>query len=166
MDKPSQIEFHPNANHVLMSVSNDLGKPAIRIWDLDTQQVKLKYSTGSNQGILYCAWSPDGKKIAIHAKDKQLRILDARSGDVLAQTKSHDGIRPSRIVWLSPTRIASAGFGLGSMREILVFDIDTISKPILTKSIDVSPSVMSVYYDPDCDILYVAGRVKYKIYCL
>ncbi|KAG2226914.1 hypothetical protein INT45_010193, partial [Circinella minor] len=158
MDKPSQIEFHPNANHVLMSVSNDLGKPSIRIWDLDTQQVQLKYSTGSNQGILYCAWSPDGKKLAIHGKDKQLRILDARSGDILAHTKSHEGIRPSRIVWLDATRIASAGFGLGSMREILIFDMDNMSKPILKKSIDVSPSVMSVYYDPDCDILYVAGR--------
>ncbi|KAI9496400.1 hypothetical protein BDB00DRAFT_117680 [Zychaea mexicana] len=158
MDKTSQIEFHPITNNVLLSVSNDLGKPSIRIWDLDTQEVKFKYPAGSNNGVLYCAWSTDGKKVAIHGKDKQLHVLDARSGDVLGQTKSHDGIRPSRIVWLDAHRVASVGFGLGSMREILVFDIDKLEKPVLKKSIDVSPSVMSVYYDPDCDLLYVAGR--------
>ncbi|KAI8141932.1 hypothetical protein BJV82DRAFT_645071 [Fennellomyces sp. T-0311] len=158
MDKPSQIEFHPNANHVLFSVSNDLGHPTIRVWDLDKKEVVLKYSAGPSSGVLYAAWSPDGRKIAVHGKDKQLRVLDARTGNELAKTKSHEGIRPSRIVWLSTDELASVGFGLGSMREILVFNINNMEKYLRRKAIDVSPSVMSVYFDPDCEILYVAGR--------
>lgn len=160
MDKVSLIEFHPNAQDVILSVSHDLGNPTLRIWDIKERKVRITIKDiHGSQAILFAAWSSDGSKIATHAKDKQLRIIDARSGKVLAQAKSHEGIRPSRVVFLNDHQLASIGFGLGSMREILVFDLNALDKPV-KRNIDVSPSVMSMHFDSDCQILYAAGRVK------
>ncbi|KAI9310453.1 hypothetical protein BX666DRAFT_1869613, partial [Dichotomocladium elegans] len=155
MEKISMIAFHPTARGVLMSVSNDLNKPAVRVWDVTSGEPKIRFETQST--VLSAAWSTDGTKVAVHGKDKKLRLFDARSGQIVGQVQpSHDGIvRPSRLVWLDETRLASVGFGAGSMREIILFTLD---RRIAKHSIDISPSVMSVYYDPDCQVLYVAGR--------
>ncbi|KAG1081421.1 hypothetical protein G6F42_022956 [Rhizopus arrhizus] len=105
-----------------------------------------------------CAWSPDGTQIATTTKEKKLRILDARTGDIVAEGPSHNSIRPSRLVWLDTELLASVGFGLGSSREVLLMSKEDVSKPLCRKTIDISPSIMSAYYDADCHILFVAGR--------
>lgn len=164
MDKLSEIEFHPTASNILLSVSLDLGVPTVRVWG--DGEVRYKWPQDSKCGAILCAaWSRDGTKIATHSKDKYLRVLDARTGEELHKIKSHDGIRPSRLVWLDETHLASAGFGLGSMREVLVFDLKE-NKTVGKRSIDVSPSVMSLHYDPDCRILYVAGRVSLVLFSI
>lgn len=156
MDKISHILPHPNAQGVLLSASNDLEGAVVRIWDVDNEEGKIKFAITASP--LSVAWSPDGNKVAVHSKDKHLQIYDVRSGTLIGKTKSHDGIRPSRIMWMDDHRLVSVGFGAGSMREVLVYDINQFDKHIAKKMLDVSPSVMSAYYDPDCKILYVAGR--------
>ncbi|KAI9011899.1 hypothetical protein CLU79DRAFT_848786 [Phycomyces nitens] len=159
MDKISLLEYHPNADNILLTVSSDISNPTIRIWDVLEKKEKIVL-TGMHPDIIFsCAWSPDGSKIATVARDKNIRILDARTGNVLSKGPAHDGARPSRLVWLGDTgRIASIGFGRGSMREILLFDTLDLSHIVKKNNIDVSPSVMSVHYDPDCRVLYVAGK--------
>ena len=164
MDKISHVLPHPNAQGVVLSASNDIEGPVVRIWDVENEECKFKFTMTASP--LSVAWSPDGKKIAIHSKDKQLQIYDARSGTLMGKTKSHDGIRPSRIMWMDDHRLVSVGFGAGSMREVLVYDVNHFEKHIAKKMLDVSPSVMSAYYDPDCKILYVAGRVSFSLSCL
>ncbi|KAI8329747.1 hypothetical protein BC941DRAFT_442318 [Chlamydoabsidia padenii] len=160
MDKVNLLAFHPNAKHILATASHDLGKPTIRIWNTSSTLSPELILTGTHHDtILAMAWRPDGKAIATYSKDKQLRVVDARTGELLGKTKTHEGIRPSRLIWLDDHQhLVSVGFGLGSMREILVFDTLDLSKPLTKRSIDVSPSIMNAYYDRDCKILYVAGK--------
>ncbi|KAI9483481.1 MAG: hypothetical protein EXX96DRAFT_558330, partial [Benjaminiella poitrasii] len=158
MDKVHLIEFHPTSENVLLSTSDDFGHPTVRIWSLDTQKEEIIIKDQHKDVIFSCAWSLDGTQIATTTKEKKLRILDARTGDLIAEGASHNSIRPSRLVWLNKDRIISVGFGLGSAREVLLFDTKNLSKPIAKKQIDISPSVMSVYFDPDCQVLFVAGR--------
>lgn len=166
MDKVNLLAYHPNAKHVMATASHDLGKPTLRIWNTDSSSLTSESTLAETHDdtILAMAWRPDGKAIATFSKDKQLRVVDARTGELLGKTKAHDGIRPSRLAWLDDDRyVASIGFGLGSMREILVFDtldLSSSSKPLAKQSIDVSPSIMNAYYDSDCRILYVAGKVR------
>ncbi|KAI7899420.1 WD40-repeat-containing domain protein [Cokeromyces recurvatus] len=156
MDRVQLIEFHPTSKNILLSASDDLGHPTIRLWNLETQKSEITFK---HPGLIFsCAWSPDGQHIATTSKEKKVYILDARTGQTKAEGNSHSSIRPSRLVWLSNTEFISVGFGLGSSREILLFNVSDLSKPVAKKQIDISPSVMSIYYDFDCHLLFVAGR--------
>ncbi|CAO3595887.1 unnamed protein product [Absidia cylindrospora] len=161
MDKVSLLAYHPTAKHILATASQDLDTPTLRIWSTTSASATSAYSDIHKDTILAMAWRPDGKAIATVNKEKQLRIVDARTGHVIGQAKSHQGIRPSRLAWLDGQRfLVSVGFGLGSMREILLYDTtsDMTGPPLAKKSIDVSPSIMNVHFDRDCKILYIAGK--------
>ncbi|KAI8646498.1 hypothetical protein BD408DRAFT_410318 [Parasitella parasitica] len=158
MDKIRLIEFHPTTKDVLLAASDDLGHPTVRIWDVQAQKEEVVLKDRHMDVIFSCAWSPDGTHIATTTKEKKIRILDARAGDVVAEGPAHDSIRPSRLIWLDSELLASVGFGRGSSREVLLLNKNDLSKPLSKKTIDISPGIMSAHYDPDCQILFVAGR--------
>lgn len=160
MDKIHLLEFHPTSKNVLLTTSDDLGHPTIRIWNLDTKKDEITL-TGMHKDVIFsCAWSRDGTQIATTTKEKVIRILDARTGNVVAEGPAHNSLRPSRLLWLKEETglLVSVGFGRGSAREVLLFNKEDLSKPVANLMIDISPSIMSAHYDPDCQILYVAGR--------
>ncbi|KAF7728011.1 hypothetical protein EC973_006776 [Apophysomyces ossiformis] len=157
MDKIHIIQYHPQAKNVLMTVSNDLGHPAIRLWDVNEHTAKVTLTGIHTDTILSASWSSDGTKITTTTKDKKIQVLNARSGEILASNDCHDSVRPSRLLWLDDQHLVSVGFGKGSMREALLFSAVDLSK-LASRTIDMSPSVMSAYYDPDCRLLFVAGR--------
>lgn len=167
MDKLNLVEFHPTSRDVLLTASQDLDNPTIRIWDLKEQKVKIKLDNIHKSTIFGCAWSIDGRKIVTTSKEKLIRVLDARTGNVLSEGPSHDSLRPSRVQWLDCTGelIASVGFGLGSSREMLLYRSSDLSKPISKKTIDVSPSVMTIHFDLDCRIMFAAGRGDRTMHC-
>lgn len=160
MDKIHLLEFHPTSKNVLLTTSDDLGKPTIRIWNLDTKKEEI-ILTGIHKDVIFsCAWSPDGSQIATTTKEKKTRVLDARTGEVISEGPAHNSLRPSRILWLNQNTdlLVSVGFGLGSAREVLLLNKKDLSKPVAKSMIDISPGIMSAYFDRDCQILYVAGR--------
>jgi coronin-7 len=160
MDKIHLLEFHPTSKNILLTTSDDLGKPTIRIWNLDTKKDEITL-TGIHKDVIFsCAWSPDGTQIATTTKEKKIRVLDARTGDVISEGPSHNSLRSSRLLWLNQNTelLVSVGFGIGSAREVLLFSKKDLSKPVAKLVIDYSPGVMSAYFDKDCLILYVAGR--------
>ncbi|KAI8091710.1 hypothetical protein BDF21DRAFT_376539 [Thamnidium elegans] len=160
MDKIHLLEFHPTSKDVLLTTSDDLGSPTIRIWNLSSNQAQLTFPSLCKGTIFSCAWNPDGTQIVITTKEKKIHLLDARTGQLISEGPSHNSIRPSRLLWLNPETnlLISVGFGLGSTREVLLIDKSDLSKPIAKCMIDVSPSVMSAYVDRDCQIVYIAGR--------
>lgn len=158
MDKIHLIEFHPTTKGVFLTCSDDLGHPTVRVWDLEAQKEEIVLKDQHKDVIFSCAWSPDGTLIATATKEKKIRVLDPRNGHVFAEGASHNSIRPCRLVWLDTELLVSVGFGLGSSREVLLLSKNDLSKPLCKRTIDISPSIMSAYYDPDCQILFVAGR--------
>jgi coronin-7 len=167
MDKLHLLEFHPTTKDVLLTVSQDIDNPTIRIWDLKEKIAKLKFD-GVHKGTIFSStWSLDGRQLVTTSKEKVIRILDARTGKVLSEGPSHNSLRPSCACWLdnSGELIASVGFGTGSSRELLLYRSSDLSKPIARQMIDISPSIMSIHFDQDCRILYAAGRGDRTIHC-
>jgi coronin-7 len=160
MDKIITVAFNPVAKDVLLTVSADRNNCGIRLWDLSSKEEKRHLAHGDL--VFDAAWKPDGKQFATISKSKKLKVFDANSFDLIAEGPGHNSVRPAKLAWLGNTKmIASIGFGLGSSREVLVYKIDDLAKgPSFKKTIDESPSAMSVHYDADCGILYVAGKVS------
>ncbi|KAG2181261.1 hypothetical protein INT43_008844, partial [Umbelopsis isabellina] len=158
MDKIVTITFNPIAKDVLLTVSADRNNCGIRLWDLASKEEKRHLSHGDI--VFDAAWKPDGKQFATISKSKKLKVFDANTFDQIDEGPGHNSIRPAKLTWLGETNmIASIGFGLGSSREVLVYKVDNLTKgPSFKKTIDESPSAMSAHYDPDCGILYVAGK--------
>jgi len=73
------IKWHPTAEHILLSASHD---NKICIWNLDTGDCELEIDC--HPDTIFCVdWSYDGSMIATTCKDKKLRIIDPRTGEVL-----------------------------------------------------------------------------------
>jgi coronin-2 len=72
------IAWNPVAANILLSASHD---HIIAIWNLETQQA-INVIECHPDIIFSVSWNHNGSLIATTCKDKQLRIIDPRSGEV------------------------------------------------------------------------------------
>ena len=72
------IAWHPVANNILLSASHD---NLLLVWNLESQSV-ITEITCHPDVIFSVSWNHNGSLIATTCKDKQLRIIDPRTGEV------------------------------------------------------------------------------------
>ena len=77
--KVQQILWHPVAANVLLSASWD---PVIVIWNLETAEAVVEIDCHPDI-IFSVSWNANGSLIATTCKDKKIRIIDARKGNVI-----------------------------------------------------------------------------------
>lgn len=111
--------------------------------------------------------------IATTSKDKKLRIIDARNGEVLQEADGHKGAKASRVAWCgSMNRVFTTGFSKMNERQygiwnavslvllILLIEMkDDLSSALKLEMIDTSSGVLFPIYDEDTHVMYVAGKV-------
>ena len=69
------------------------------------------------------AWQWEGKLVASQAKDKSLRVWDPRSGrESVLETRSHEGVKDSKVLWVADDRLLSSGFSQSRARELIIRD--------------------------------------------
>ncbi|XP_068701404.1 coronin-7-like isoform X1 [Montipora foliosa] len=156
--QPGRVEnvlFHPAASEVLGS---SCGK-SLTVWDLHKQQ--LKYSMDSHNDVVqsFC-WKGDGSLSATSSKDKKIRVLDPRCSSVVGTCDGIAGLTDSRILWLGNTdKILGSGFNASHQREVVVWDVHDLNKPVQTLSFDTSSGgVLMPFFDPDTNMLFLAGK--------
>ncbi|KAI7830828.1 hypothetical protein BX661DRAFT_142047, partial [Kickxella alabastrina] len=152
--KVGHVAWNPVARDVLAVSSSD---HTVRIWDVERQAVGVLLE-GFKDTVLSIAWSPNGSQLAVACRDKVLRIFDARSGQCLQQGQSHLGVKGSRVVWVSPTRLVTTGFSRTSDRQLNLWDSQSLSKPLLTRNIDMSAGMLIPFFDACTQMLYVGGK--------
>ncbi|KAJ3042735.1 Coronin-7 [Rhizophlyctis rosea] len=151
------IQFHPSVSDVLMTASPEQGSPTLKVWNLKTQ--KAITTIPHPDLILSGAFSIDGSYLATACRDKLVRVFEARTGKELQRGPSHEGIKGCRVLFLGESgKLCTVGFGKASQREINIYDIKDLSKPLSTTVIDTSPSLLIPIYDEDTSLLYLVGR--------
>ncbi|XP_024879366.1 coronin-6-like [Temnothorax curvispinosus] len=56
----------------------------------------------SHPDVVYSAcWNWDGSQLVTTCKDKKIRILDPRSGEILEEAIAHEGSKATRAIFLS-----------------------------------------------------------------
>ncbi|CAG2164697.1 unnamed protein product [Oppiella nova] len=151
----SFIEWHPTADNILLSTGFDY---LVIIWNV---------SKGAPVRVIDChpdvihsmSFNRDGSLLATTCKDKILRIIDPRSGEVVNSGVCHRGSKASRVVFLGETgKLFTTGFSRYSDRQWAVWSEHDLSEPLTIENIDSSSGVLFPFYDNDTRMVYIAGK--------
>jgi coronin-1B/1C/6 len=155
-------QFNNVVDNLLGTASND---GAVSCWDLAKQrQVSTVDCKDSCQSL---DWDYFGRLKCGVFKDKALRIIDPRSRTIAQETtKSHQGNKASRAIWLSSRNqstdsgnfIVSCGFAPGAKREMFLWDIRKIADPVWTNGLDNNSGVIYPFYDECTGLLLLVGK--------
>lgn len=129
-------------------------------------------------------WKQDGTLFATSCKDKNVRIVDPRSNvPIVMTTDNHQSIKDSRVVWLgdqqrilttgkynnwklikSQMKVCTSnysvftGFDSARLRQIIIRDVRNFGTPEKTLELDCSTGILMPLYDPDTNMLFLAGK--------
>ncbi|XP_062287588.1 coronin-2A isoform X2 [Scomber scombrus] len=153
------VEWHPTAKNILFSTAYDY---KVMIWNLDCpeQVIKNPVRTISHHTdvVLSMSFSTDGSLLATTCKDRRVRLMESRSGNLLreANSKTH---KASKVLILGNMKmLLTSGTSRWNDRQIALWDQDDLSVPLLEDNLDGSSGVIFPFYDPDTHMLYLAGK--------
>lgn len=149
------VGFHPTADCLLYSTSAG----CINLWDIIVQ--KEAFSNNEHPEVIQSvSWKYDGTILATSCKDKIVRILDPRSTSPISMSaESHQSIKDSRVVWLGDqNRILTTGFDSSRLRQVIIRDIRNFDKIEKALELDCSTGILMPLYDPDTNMLFLAGK--------
>jgi coronin-1B/1C/6 len=153
--KVTLLRFHPTANNTLLSTSGDL---TVKVWDVENGAPV--HSFGDVPNLVHdIVWDHKGDNYAFSCKDKKVRLVDGRTGELAQQFKAHEGAKSIKLVYINGTDyMFSCGASKQSSREIKVWDRKDLSKPLHTESIDTAAGAMIPLWDSDTNVLYLCGK--------
>jgi len=155
MKKVSVLRFHPTANNVLASGSAD---QTVKVWDVQRGEA-VATNTDSAQLLQDVAWSYDGSVLASSSKDKQMRLIDPRTGETTASIVAHDGTKTSKLVFAGASgNLCTVGFTRSSKRQVKLWDPRQLDQALSVVDIDQASGALMPFYDDDMKMLYLAGK--------
>ncbi|XP_055012108.1 coronin-2B-like isoform X1 [Boleophthalmus pectinirostris] len=160
------IEWHPTAENLLLSSAYDY---KVLLWDLSQPGSVLRspvrvvmmpflYRCPSEALLLSVSFSRDGSSLAVTSKDRRIRILDPRMGKIL-QVSSRGPHRASKVLFINDKMLLSTGCSPWNQRQIVLWDPEDLSEPLYEEDLDGAAGVLFPFYDPDTNMLYLAGKV-------
>ncbi|KAG5361942.1 Coronin-like protein crn1 [Yarrowia sp. C11] len=153
--KVGHVKFHPTANNVLASSSADY---TVKLWDVEAQ--KAHQSLAHKDIITSFDYNQDGTLMVTTSRDKQIRVWDLRTGEIVSSGAGHTGAKNSRVVWLDSERIATTGFSKLSDRQLALWNATDIGAGPIGgfRYLDSSSGICMPFYDHDTKTLFLAGK--------
>lgn len=149
------LKFHPTADNVLASVSKD---NEIKLWDVSTG-TQILSNMESKDLVQDIVWDYTGKHYTTATKDKNVSIYDARTTGVVHSMQAHEGSKAVKLAYLGDTgNFLSVGFTRQSGRQFKIWDPRNLEKALHTENIDTASGAIIPFYDPDTQLLYLAGK--------
>jgi coronin-1B/1C/6 len=170
------VLWHPSALNVLLTAGSD---NQVVIWNVGTGEVLLHIDCHPDIVFSAC-FNWDGSKLVTTCKDKKVRVIDPRTGEVEAEAICHEGAKATRAVvlrhglifttgWVissfsSPSHpflwlvIADFRFNRSSERQYSLRAPDALDEPIVMVDLDTSNGIMFPFYDPDTNLIYLCGK--------
>lgn len=159
--KVTHLTFNPSAENVLASAATDR---ELKIWDAYRGKEQLSISGLIGQPTCV-EWNYDGSMIAATDKEKNLHVLDPRSGSsALLSANIHEGQKQIKCCWLGDSnRILTTGLNSSMMKEICIWDSKDISQPLIRKKVDKNIEVSDPFYDSNNNLVYLAVKGEQKV---
>jgi coronin-2 len=157
--KITQIEWHPSTDNVLISAGFD---NLVIVWDVSPSPLNgnciLKIIDCHVDQIYSLAINREGSHIATTSKDKMLRVIEPRSGIVVAQGMAHNGTKQSKVVFLGDDRVLTTGFSKHSDRQYAIWNQHDLKKPLITADVDSASGILQPFFDFETKTLYLCGK--------
>ena len=154
--KVTLCRFNPTVNNCIASTSSDL---SVRVWDFEKAEQICSF-TGMGDLSQDIVWDVRGDKLATSCKDKVVRFLDGRTGSVVQSIEgAHDGSKSVKLTFLGESnKFLTVGASRQSAREVKIWDLANLEKPLHIEKIDNSAGVIMPMYDNDTKVLYMCGK--------
>ncbi|XP_026191371.1 coronin-A [Cyclospora cayetanensis] len=151
-------EWNPVADFILASGCFD---GVVALWDVDS--ASLSSSVSLSDSVLSVKWSFSGDKLASTSKDKLLNIIDPRAKNVVASVTCHEGPKATKCCWCDgfagvSGNVLTTGFSKSNERELHLWDLKNLTKPLLRVEIDRGSQPLYPIFDETLGMLYVAGK--------
>lgn len=148
------VEFHPTAANVVAAATGDV---AIKLFDIE-KQLPRSDLRGFGDAIQSMAFDQTGSTVVATCRDRKLRMFDVRAPDCVQTTDSHGGIKGARAIWCGDKpRLITTGFSKMSERQMFLWDVTQLTKPIKTVSLDSSNGIIMPFWS-DNNIVFLAGK--------
>ena len=149
------ILWHPTAANILVSSGHD---HLVIVWNIVTA-TPVNIIDSHTDTVFSMSFNLTGSLLATTCKDKMLRILDPRSGEVVQQGRSHEGTKAAKVEYLGDSgQLVTTGFSKFSDRQLAVWSQDDLTAPLKMENIDCSSGVLNPVYDHDTRMVYVWGK--------
>lgn len=150
------MAWNPSAQGILASSSID---KSIRVFDVLTGTQLTGLEVAAKDYCISLEWNTNGKLLGSSWKDKQLRIIDPRSNQIVLECQGHQGSKPLKFTWMGDLPQAfSCGFNEKFEREFKVWDIRNFGTTLQVQKIDNQSANIYPYYDSDLKIMYLSGK--------
>lgn len=157
--KITQLEWHPSTENVLFSSAFD---NLVIVWDVSTSPLNgsnvLKVIDCHVDQIYSLAVNREGSLIATTSKDKILRVIEPRTGIVVAQGVAHSSSKQSKVVFLDDGKVLTTGFSKHSDRQYAIWNQHDLNKSLAAADIDSASGILQPFYDFDTKTLFLCGK--------
>jgi len=153
--KVTLLRFHPTAANVLASTSADY---TVKTWDIEMQEEISTFSDFGDNLIQDLIWDMRGDMLATSCKDKGVRFIDPRTGQLSASIKkAYDGLKSVKLAYLGETG-KFLTTGTSRQREVKIWDLKNLSQPLHTEALDTASGALLPLFDNDTNVLYLCGK--------
>eukprot|EP01107_Rhizomastix_libera_P001302 TRINITY_DN1212_c0_g1_i1.p1 TRINITY_DN1212_c0_g1~~TRINITY_DN1212_c0_g1_i1.p1 ORF type:complete len:953 (-),score=271.28 TRINITY_DN1212_c0_g1_i1:66-2846(-) len=154
--KIATVNWHPTAENVLVSSSID---SLVKFWDVTAEKSIIELQ-GHTDTLYNLSFDWTGSCLATACRDKYLRIWDPRGDDPLVgKTIAHEGAKGFKVAWCGrKNMVVTGGFSKTSERQISLWDVRDLSKPVNTRMLDQQSGTLTLTYDADVDVFAVYGK--------
>ncbi|XP_021361493.1 coronin-2B-like isoform X3 [Mizuhopecten yessoensis] len=153
--RATYIDWHPTAENVLLSAGMDF---KCILWNIE-QAEPINIIDCHKDTVFSMSWNREGSLFASTCKDRNLRIIDPRISSVAMETQGHVGNKASKVAFVSSqNKLITTGFDRMSTRQLALWDVKNLRKPINMIEMDSSSGVVLPFYDYDSKVVYTAGK--------
>jgi len=147
------VLWHPSAQNILLSAGSDNN---VCVWNVGTGDCLIKFALPD---LVYSGcWNWDGSEVLFTCKDRKIRRVDPRTGEIEEEAVAHEGGKASRAIYLKNGLVFTTGFTKHSERQYSLRAPGHLDDPIVMVELDTSNGVMFPLYDPDANLIYLCGK--------
>jgi len=150
------MKFSPSANNIMISAAWD---KTIKLWDVTSGSSSVELQTVDSVAFSM-DWMRDSSLVGATFKDQALRLYDPRTNEIASVIEGcMEGKKTSKIFFFEKFGwVGATGFNKSAKRQVKIWDMKNMEKPIYSQVVDQQSSVLLPYIDIDTNMFYMFGK--------